>query len=118
MLKTILLSSLFLVTFTFLGSSPVLSQFYDGKELVQLMQEYEKAQRSDPSANMTQAAFYSGFVLGICDSVSSSLCPSVNVTAGRVSTVVAQYINNHPSEWGKPAYELVLRALSATFSCK
>lgn len=118
MLKTLLLSFLFLVTFTFIASSPVLPYFCDGNELVQGMREFEKAEQRDPKADLQTAQFYMGFVAGIYDSISSSLCPSDNPTVGQVSKVVAQYLDNHPSECGRPAYDLVLRALRGAFPCR
>jgi len=62
MLKTLLLSFLFLVTFTFVGSSPVLPYFCDGNQLVQNMREFEKAEQRDPGADLQSAQFYMGFV--------------------------------------------------------
>ena len=118
MLRALLLSFLLLVTFTFIGSSPVLSYFCDGNELAQGMREFEKAEQRDPKADLQTAQFYMGFVAGIYDSISGSLCLSDNPTVGQVSKVVARYLDNHPSECGRPAYELVLRALRDAFPCK
>jgi hypothetical protein len=56
-------------------------------------------------------------VLGVYDTLDSSLCSSGTVTVRQVSTVVSKYLNDQPQEWSRPAHLLVTRALRAAFPC-
>jgi hypothetical protein len=112
-MRIILVMALLLVEY-----SPALAYFYDGNKLVKDLREFEKAERSDPSTDCQSTGYYVGFVLGVYDTISSSLCPSGNVSIRQVATVVAQYINSRPAEWSRPAHDLVARALHRAFPCR
>ena len=91
--------------------------FFDGNKLVPLLREFEKAERHDPATNYQSSGKYVGFVLGVHDSVAATLCIPSNVNARQVTSIVARYFNENPSEWSDPASLLVLKALQKAFSC-
>jgi Rap1a immunity proteins len=91
--------------------------FKDGNKLVSDMREFERAERSDPNVSWLGAGTYTGYVLGIFDTIDSNLCISGSPTGGQVGTIVAKYLNEHPEEWNRPASLLVARALRQAFPC-
>ena len=92
--------------------------FFEANKLVSDMREFEKAERNDPQTKYDASAGYVGFVVGVHDVISRSLCPSSNVTVRQATTVVAKYLNEHPEQWNRPAHELVTKALRAAFPCR
>ena len=92
--------------------------FYDGNKLVADLRQFEKAERSDPATEYQASASYVGFVLGVHDTISSSLCSSGNLSTRQVTTVVGKHLNEHPADWGKPAHQLVAKALRDAFPCR
>jgi len=101
-----------MILFTSLDSS---AEFYDGNKLVQDMREHEKAERSDPSANHLQGAFYMGYVAGVYDALSSSLSPPESVTIGQLCSIVGKYLKENPEKWTMPANVLIWDALQKAF---
>lgn len=92
--------------------------FYDGNHLVSDMREWENAQRSFPNTDYISSAAHMGYVLGVADSFSATICDQGRVTVGQVENVVARYLNDHPAEWSAPAYQLVAKALQEAFPCR
>jgi len=97
--------------------APASAQFYDGNKLVEHLREFERGERSDPNSNYYAGGIYVGYVLGVFDTINSSLCRSGNVSV-RLPLVVAKYLNEHPEQWSQPASVLVTRALRGAFPCK
>lgn len=108
---------LFLLVF-FLANSSAFAYFYDGNKLVAEMREFEKAERSDSRTNYQSSSQYIGFVVGVHDAIMTTLCSTGDVSIRQVTTIVTKYLNEHPEEWSKPAFQLVSRALWQAFPCK
>jgi hypothetical protein len=109
-LATILLISVLLP----LGNAHA-KEFLSGTELVQLMREYEKAQRNDKSTNLHKAGEYLGYVMGFYDATWFFYAEVRNITPERVAAVVAKFLNQHPEKWNRPAWDLVMEALKEAF---
>lgn len=90
-------------------------ELLSGNELVQLMREYEKAERNDKSANWHKAGEYLGYVMGFYDATWFFYADPQNVTEGQVAAVVAEFLNRHPEKWNRPAWDLVMEALQEAF---
>jgi hypothetical protein len=90
-------------------------ELLSGNELVQLMREYEKAERNDKSADWRKAGEYLGYVMGFYDATWFFYAAPQNITAGRVTAVVAAFLNQHPEKWNRPAWDLVMEALREAF---
>jgi hypothetical protein len=86
-----------------------------GKELVQLMQEYEKAERKDRSADCRKAGEFRGYVTGFYDATWFFYAAPDNITASRVVAVVAAFLKQNPQKWNRPAWDLVMEALREAF---
>lgn len=82
------------------------------------MREYENAERSAPGTDWIISASYVGYVLGVYDSISASLCSAGTVSVRQVATVVSRYLNDNPAEWSTPAHKLVAKALRKAFPCR
>lgn len=111
----------FLFMFTCLWATTISlghAQFFDGNKLVSDMHEFEKAERDDPRTSYGAVGSFTGYVAGVSDSISQSLCLSGKVTVRQVTTVVAKYLNEHPEQWSHPAYQLVTAAVQAAFPCR
>lgn len=93
--------------------------FKDGNLLVLKMREFEKAIKSDPSANYQDAVEYRSYVIGIFDSLSlrKRICFN-NVQTGQIAEVVAKYLNDNPAKRSEPAYYLVEESLLVAFPCR
>jgi hypothetical protein len=109
---------LFALCSCLIALGPINAYFYDGNKLVSYLREWEKAERSDPQTQWEHSGDYMGYVLAVFDSMSQELCPSANVTVGQVLAVVAKFLNEHPEEWSRPAYQLVAGALRSAFPCR
>jgi len=90
-------------------------ELLSGTELVQLMREYEKAQRNDKSTNLHKAGEYLGYVMGFYDATWFFYADVRNITPERVAAVVAKFLNQHPEKWNRPAWDLVMEALKEAF---
>lgn len=90
-------------------------ELLSGNELVQLMREYEKAERNDKSANWHKAGEYLGYVMGFYDATWFFYADPQNITEGQVAAVVAEFLNQHPEKWNRPAWDLVMEALQEAF---
>jgi hypothetical protein len=113
MLKTLAIIMLISVLFP-LGHAHA-KELLSGNELVQLMREYEKAERNDKSTNWHKAGEYLGYVRGFYDATWFFYADSQNITAGKVAAVVAKFLNQHPEKWNRPAWDLVMEALQEAF---
>ncbi len=100
-----------------LVSSDALGHFYDGNKLIGDLREYEKAERG-VSFNGVADGVFIGFVTGVFDTISTTLCISDDITVRQVQAIVAKYLNEHPEQWGRPAYALVTFALRSAFPCR
>lgn len=98
--------------------SSAFAYFADGNKLVSEMREFENAERSAPGTDWTKSASYVGYVVGVHDSISYSLCSAENVSVRQVATVVSRYLNDNPAEWSDPAHHLVAKALRKAFPCR
>ena len=90
-------------------------EILSGTELVQLMREYEKAQRNDRSTNLHKAGEYVGYVTGFYDATWFFYAEARNITPEGVAGVVAKFLNQHPEKWNRPAWDLVMEALKEAF---
>lgn len=86
-----------------------------GKELVQLMGEYEKAKRNDKSTDWRKAGEYVGYVTGFYDATWFFYAGPDNITTGRIAAVVAAFLKRNPKKWNRPAWDLVMEALREAF---
>ncbi len=91
--------------------------FYDGNKLMSQLKDFERAERSDPNVHWEGSGLYMGFVLGVHDTISGTLCATGDVPVRQVTAIVAKYLNERPAEWSKPAYVLVAAALRSAFRC-
>ena len=82
---------------------------------IQLMREYEKAERNDKSTNLDKAGEYLGYVMGFYDATWFFYADPQNITKGQVAAVVAEFLNRHPEKWNRPAWDLVMEALQEAF---
>jgi hypothetical protein len=89
----------------------------DGNMLVTYLREYEKAVREEQHVTWENVGMFRGYVLAIADSPGVESCITEGVLSKQLTTVVAKYLNDHPSEWNKPATLLVQSALKQAF-CK
>ena len=90
-------------------------ELLSGNELVQLMREYEKAERNDKTADWRKAGEYRGYVIGFYDATWFFYADPENITSGRVAAVVAAFLKQNPEKWDRPAWDLVMEALQEAF---
>lgn len=45
-------------------------------------------------------------------------CPPKNMTISQEKKIITKYLNDTPKDWHKPAYPVIIHALSKTFPCK
>ena len=90
-------------------------EFLSGTDLVQLMREYEKAQRNDKSTDLLKAGEYLGYVTGFYDATWFFYADVRNLTPERVAIVIAKFLNQHPEKWNRAAWDLVMEALKEAF---
>jgi hypothetical protein len=90
-------------------------ELLSGNELVQLMREYEKAERNDRSANWQKAGEFVGYVMGFYDATWFFYADPQNITPERVAAVVAKFLNQYPDRWNRPAWDLVMEAFQEAF---
>ena len=90
-------------------------ELLSGNELVQLMREYEKAERNDRSTDWRKAGEYVGYVMGFYDATWFFYADPHNITPEQVADVVAKFLNQYPDRWNRPAWDLVMEALQEAF---
>jgi hypothetical protein len=90
-------------------------ELLSGNELVQLMREYEKAERNAKTTDWRKAGEYRGYVMGFYDATWFFYADPENITSGRVAAVVAAFLKQHPEKWDRPAWDLVMEALQEAF---
>ena len=90
-------------------------ELLSGNELVQLMREYEKAERRDRSTDWRKAGEYRGYVTGFYDATWFFYAAPDNITAARIAAVVATFLKQNPEKWDRPAWDLVMEALREAF---
>jgi hypothetical protein len=113
-----ILAAITAVSISVMSDASATSFFMDGNRLVPFMREYEKADRSDPNSDYQSAGRFMGYVMGVADVLSDTICSPNNVKFGQFGAVVVKYFNDHPNEWHMPAAEIVAKALQTTFSCR
>lgn len=96
------------------------AQFLDGNDLVKLMRDYEKAERSEKPVEFMNATEFRGFVLGVHDALEAEkvLCSNDRTTKRQVGLIVVKYMNANPEQWSNSAFSLVSTALISAFPCK
>jgi len=63
--------------------------------------------------------FYSGYVAGIADAFGELLFDiPAGVNLKQIKAIVSKYIDDNPTEWNKPAKEIVINALKKAFPKK
>ena len=103
---------------SFSGYSLAFTYYEDGNSLMPKIREYQKAQNNDPSANLSEAAEFRGYVVGVFEYLSlMEFACGGGVTKGQLGTVVARKMNNNPAQWNLPAIFLVAEALEESFPC-
>jgi hypothetical protein len=90
-------------------------ELLSGNQLVQLMREYEKAEKNHRSADWRKAGEYVGYVMGFYDATWFFYADPENITAGRIAAVVATFLKQNPAKWDRPAWDLVMEALQEAF---
>ena len=90
-------------------------ELLNGNELVELMREYEKAERNDKTADWRKVGEYRGYVMGFYDATWFFYAVPENITPGRVAAVVARFLRQNPEKWDRPAWDLVMEALQEAF---
>jgi hypothetical protein len=91
------------------------AQLMSGKKLAADMQEFEKAERQDPSANYQQAYFFMGYVAGVYDLSDDTYMYPVKPTIRQICSIVAKYLRENPKEWDLPADLVITKALKKAF---
>ena len=100
----------------FLCISSDLFAFFDtGNDLVLNMREYEKANANVPNSDYFKAAYYMGFVTGVCDATSHFYDAPANLTKNQLFAIVAKYLKENPEKWSQPGSLLVIEALRKSF---
>jgi hypothetical protein len=90
-------------------------RFYSGRDLVNVMREWEKS-RYDQDHDAIKAAHYVGFVMGVHDTSDiSHNCDNKHSTE-MICAIVSRYLTRHPERWNEPAFDLVIAALKQSFS--
>jgi hypothetical protein len=108
----------------FFIASPVYAYFVDGKDLVEMMREFEIFERTEKEnlspANLVKTMQFMGFVAGVSDTMQAAkvICPNRNVTQGQACAVVVKYLNDNPEKWNTLGSTLVWDALTKAFPCK
>lgn len=115
MFRTLVFALLFFSASSTYADSP---GFWDGNRLVPFMREFEKAERNDPTTKYDDSARFVGYVAGVFDSISGTLCTSGTITLRQVTTIVAQYLNDNPAKWSDAGDRLVSKALQKSFPCR
>jgi hypothetical protein len=90
-------------------------RFYTGKDLVEVMNEWEKS-RYNQDHDATKAAHYVGFVMGVHDTFEHLHSSDDQHSTEMICAIVSRYLTRHPERWGRPAYNLVIDALKKAFS--
>jgi hypothetical protein len=91
------------------------AEFNDGNMLVQMMREYEKFERNDPSTNYLECGYYTGYVAGVYDAMRRFFDAPEDVTISQICSIVGKYLKEHPEKWTLPASVLITDALQKAF---
>lgn len=110
-----------LITIAILSSnilSDASAYFYDGNQLIPMMREGERAERSENGADYLKASRFMGYITGVADALGTSVCLPDNVTIAQLGAVVTKYLNEHPDQWHLTGSHLIESALRTIFPCK
>ena len=84
------------------------AEFFTGNNLLALL-------KSNNSMDLVQGL---GYVQGVFDShVKVTICPPPNITAGQVSDMVRNYLDNNPATRNYSADSLISNALRQVWPC-
>lgn len=113
MRRTLVIILLFVILFPWAQAQG--KELLSGNELVEMMREYEKAERKHKSTDWYKAGQYLGFVTGFYDATWFFYADRKKIGAEQIADVVAKFLNQHPEKWNRPAWDLVMEALQETF---
>lgn len=88
---------------------------FSGARLVEMMREYEKSKAGRTDVLWGNLGRFEGYVIGVCDASDASVVLPDRTSYDEVVAAVAKYLQSHPEQWDLPAYDLVTRALFATY---
>ncbi len=91
--------------------------YVDGKDLGQLMAEYEKVQRGDKDARPELAGKYLGYIQGVTDVYDYKVCIPNGTSDEVLAEVVTKYLKAHRKKWYRPALNLVYTSLQEAYPC-
>lgn len=102
------------------GATTASGSFVSGNQLQQRLAAYDREQaNSADSDDLFPAALALGYVTGVVDTTSGIVvCASPKLTANQAMAIVSRRLRAHPEEWDRPAYSIVISALSDAFPCK
>ncbi len=100
------------------SSSNAFAQIIDGKKLAADMQEFEKAESKDPTANCQQAYFFIGYVTGVYDSSDDVYFYPAKPTINQICSIVSRYLKDNPDRLKGPADLIIIDALRKAFPKK
>jgi hypothetical protein len=107
-----------LIALLFVSSLANAASFFTGHDLAKWKVDFQKAQRKDTSADLTEAYKFRYYIIGISDIADGTFfCGPKDVSDFQVVSIVAKYIDNNPEQWNKPGSVLVMMALSKAFPC-
>ncbi len=99
-------------------STSVHAEFIKGKMLVEYWYAHKKATVGNVNRN-ADAGFYRGYVISVVDSYSDKrFVIPITLRAAQIYTTVGNWLENHPSDWNRPAVDLVVEALQSAFPLK
>jgi hypothetical protein len=103
-----------------LCTSPAIAYFYTGNELKAKLDAYNRA--GGPNAtgvDFQEGQNAMGYITGVYDALSAtSLCTQgQSVTVAQTVAIVSRYVRDHPEQWGRSAYVMVVSALVDAFPC-
>ena len=113
------IASLFAALFLF--ASPAHAgtiRYVTGNDLVDQMQNYEKALARDHTMDPVKAGMFMGYVTGVADATRMLYDQPEGVTKGQIAAIVAKYLRAHPENWSEPASDLVVAAMLEAFPIK
>ncbi|WP_425509623.1 Rap1a/Tai family immunity protein [Usitatibacter rugosus] len=108
-----------LIVFGVAVSGATHARYNKGASLIESLREWERAERSDPTANLGRAMAFPHYVMGVSDALEGIvICTPQGVTVRQASAIVAKYINDNPRLWNEQALGLVSVPLMDAFPCK
>ena len=112
--KTTGLSLAFLVA---LSPQLATAEFKSGQDIQAGLQKVFKD--PTPADELFEASFAFGYVVGVADANTNvTICMPTGVTQGQVAQIVFKYLNANPEKLNFSADSLVVKSLSAVWSCK